>query len=101
MAQEVMQGKRKHKLFPKELMTKIPSLYSQEETPDPVVHASYFCPYSSGRWLVTEADPDQRLMFGFAELLPGCGELGYISMDELEQATKNLAGYSLPAVERD
>lgn len=96
---EFMQGRRKHKLFPKDLLKKIPALYSQEDNPDPTVQASYFCPYSSARWLVTEADPEQRTMFGFAEVLPGCGELGYISMDELEQTT--VMRGQLPAVERD
>lgn len=95
---EQNQGRRGHKLFPKDLMKKIPVLYSQEEERDPVVRASYFCPYSGGRWLVTEADPKQRLMFGYCELFPGCGELGYISMDELEETT--IRGI-LPAVERD
>ena len=96
---EFMQGRRKHKLFPKELLSNLPPLYSQEENPDPLVHASYFCPYSQGRWLVLEGDPSQRTLFGFAQLFPGCGELGYINMDELEQTT--VMQGQVPAIERD
>lgn len=95
---EKNQGRRKHKLFPQEVMKRIPALYSQENVKDPIVQASYFCPYSTARWLVTEADMEERLMFGFVEVFPGCGELGYISMDELEETT--LRGL-IPAIERD
>ena len=34
--------------------------------------------------LITEYDPKQKLGFGFCQILEGCGELGYVSFDELE-----------------
>ena len=89
---------RKHKLFPKYLMKKIPALYSQENVKDPIVHASYFTLFGSARWLVTEADPEEGTLFGFAEVLPGCGELGYMNMQEMEEAKYNGV---IPAIERD
>lgn len=57
-----------------------------------IVHLHYF--YGSADWFITEKDvgsPDdapedrgkQLQAFGWAEILPGCGEYGYISIEEL------------------
>lgn len=90
---------RKHKLLTQELTKKLPALYAQENEKDPVVYAKFFCPYMNlGYWLATEYDPEQRLFFGFVVLNdPSCAELGYFSLDELEQSSVK----GVPAVERD
>lgn len=73
------------KLLTKELEANLPPLYSQDgKGMDAEVQAKFFHPCAHATWFVTEYDPEQRLFFGWAELAPGCGELGYISLDELE-----------------
>ena len=42
------------KLLTKELLRKIPPLYSQENVPDPMVQCKFFTPDSSWTWYVTE-----------------------------------------------
>ena len=59
----------------------IPPLYAQEEVKDPIVYLIITC--MNSRWLITEYDPEQNLGFGWCEVIPGCGELGYVSFDEL------------------
>ena len=73
-------------LLTKELEKRLPALYSQEEKgmDEVVAQAKFFNPVGHATWFVTEYDPEQRLFFGWAELFPGCGELGYVSLDELE-----------------
>jgi hypothetical protein len=91
---EASRGNRGHQLMTKELSSKIPKLYSQEEVSDPTVVAHYFTPYGRGDWFVIEWD-GQDLMYGLADL--GYPELGYFSLSELESAYRG----SLPLVERD
>lgn len=93
-------GTRKHKLLTKELEQKLPPLCSQDDKPASEIKiiVKFFCPYSSANWYATEYDPETRTFFGFAELLPGCGELGYFSLDELDEIT---VFSGVPAVERD
>jgi hypothetical protein len=54
----------------------------------------FFSPYSNATWYITEFD-GRDTMFGWADL--GYGELGYISLRELENANRG----GLPLVERD
>ena len=35
--------------------------------------------------LITEFDFRSELMFGFCEIVKGCGELGYVSLKEIEE----------------
>ena len=42
------------KLLIPELRASLPPLYSQENVPDPVVHAKFFTPDSNWTWYVTE-----------------------------------------------
>lgn len=69
-------------LFPPSLLSRIPALYSQEDTPDPIVYAHLAIPRADWHWLVTEYDPDARECFtlcvGFEV------EWGYTSIEELE-----------------
>jgi len=87
---------RKHMLMPAEIRAKLPKLYSQENNRDPMVVVKYFSPFSQATWFVTEFDGEDT-MFGWADLGFGEGELGYISLSELD--TLNRRG--LPLIERD
>lgn len=70
------------KLMTKEILDKIPDLYSQENEEDPIVHVKFFHPMSNWRWYAYEYSPDTRLFFG---LVKGDEEeLGYFSLEELE-----------------
>jgi hypothetical protein len=74
------------KLMTKAIEKRIPELRGQdgkswEET---TVYAKFFNPVGHATWFATEYDPEERMFFGWAELHPGCGELGYFSLDELE-----------------
>jgi len=91
-----LDGARKHQLMPQEVRRKIPDLYSQDEVEDPIVQVKFFSPYANMVWLVTEFD-GKDTMFGWADLGMGMGELGYISLRELD----NLHRGGLPMVERD
>jgi len=75
------------KLLTKELEKKLPALYSQDgKGEEAIAYAKFFNPVGHATWFVTEYDPEERLFFGWAELFPGCGEYGYVSLDELESA---------------
>ena len=70
-------------LITEEQAQSIPGLYAQEEVEDPKVFIQIRC--MDAVWLVTEFDKEKRLAFGYAELYKGGGELGYISIEELEE----------------
>jgi len=89
-----LDGARGHELMPSSVARKIPKLYSQENVEDPIVWVKFFTPYGRGTWYITEFD-GRDTMFGWADL--GYGELGYISLKELQSAQRN----GLPLVERD
>jgi hypothetical protein len=95
-AKSKLDGVRGHTLMPADLKGKIPKLYSQEDVEDPKAWVKFFSPYSGAVWFVTEFDGSDT-MFGWAEMFRGGGELGYISLSELE----NLHRGGLPLVERD
>lgn len=85
------------KLLTKEIERKLPALYSQEEVKDPIVWVKFFNPVGAGTWFAIEYDPEERLFFGWAEITPGCGELGYFSLDELSE----FRGFMGLGIERD
>ncbi len=60
----------------------IPPLYSQETSKDPTVYLVITC--MSSIWLITEYNPEQKIGFGYCQILAGCGELGYVSLTEIE-----------------
>lgn len=91
--------RRGHAFYPDAAaLADIPPLYGTENVPvsEKVVHLHYFI--GGCDWYIVELDPAERLAFGWAELLPGCGEWGYISLAELESVT---AGPFDQPVERD
>ena len=69
-------------LLTKKHIEKIPSLYAQEDKRDPIVYLHIRCLNSF--WLLTELDKDNELGFGYCQIIEGCGELGYVSLQEIE-----------------
>lgn len=96
-AKHPLDGVRGHQLLPKNVASKLPAIYSQEKVEDPIVHVKLFSPYSNAVWYLTEYDPSDGQAFGWADLGMGGGELGYISIPELEASNKG----GLPLVERE
>lgn len=92
-----LDGVRGHQLLPSAVARKLPAIYSQENVDDPLVQVKLFSPYTNAVWYLTEYDPASREAFGWADLGMGGGELGYISIPELEGLNRN----GLPLVERD
>jgi hypothetical protein len=96
------------KLLTKDLLKKLPALYSQENTPDPMVVCKFFTPDAGWTWYAIEGSPvdengfydtdKEKVDFLFFGLVAGIEvELGYFSLSEL----KGIHGkYGLP-VERD
>ena len=83
------------RLLPDEVARTIPPLYATENERDPIVRVKFFTPDSSWTWFVTEMDPEERRCFGLVIGLER--ELGYFSLDELEEVKGPLG---LP-IERD
>jgi hypothetical protein len=84
-------------LLTEELRAQLPPLYSQEDDPDPVVHAKFFTPDSNWTWWVTEGqtESDDFRFFGFVQGFEA--EWGYLLLSELESAR---GPHGLP-IERD
>lgn len=97
MAAHRLDGVRGHQLLPASEARKLPVIYSQEDVKDPIVQVKLFSPYSGAVWYLTEYDPGSKEAFGWADLGYGMGELGYISIPELEGLNRG----GLPLVERD
>lgn len=81
-------------LIPKDLLTKIPKLYTSEHDPDPMVWVKLFYPDFSWTWYIIEYDGND-ICYGYVEGFEN--ELGYFSLNELRE-TKGSLG--LP-IERD
>ena len=69
-------------LLTKEQANRIPDLYAQEDAEDPTVYLHIKC--LSSFWLITELDKEKELAFGYCQIIEGCGELGYVSFEEIE-----------------
>lgn len=83
------------RLLPDEIAATLPPLYATEKEADPLVRVKFFTPDSSWTWYVTEFDPAERRCFGFVIGLHQ--ELGYFSLDELE----DIRGPNGLPIERD
>lgn len=81
------------KLLTEALKKQLPALYSQQNTPDPMVITKFFHPLSNWTWYVLEFDGED-LFFGLVDGFEQ--EMGYFSLSELESI--NVKG--LP-IERD
>ena len=86
------------KLLPKSI--KIPTLDETAELgiSEQFVYAKLFNPYGIGTWYITSYDPETKEAFGFVNLNdPQMAELGYISIEELENLKLPFRG----KIERD
>ena len=82
------------KLLTKELISKLPKLYSNEGVKDPLVVCKFFTPWTHWTWYAVEYD-GQDTFFGFVD--GDFPELGYFSLSEL-QSLKGPFGLT---IERD
>jgi hypothetical protein len=82
------------KLLTKELLKKLPPLYSTEKDSDPTAVVKFFTPDSNWTWFATEFDGEDTF-FGRVDGFES--ELGYFSLSELKSVRGALG---LP-VERD
>ena len=65
---------------------------------DPAPVVKWFTPFGAATWLITEIDPDNRLLaFGLADLGLGYPEKGFVSVSEVQ----GLKGPGGLGVERD
>lgn len=75
-----------------EIPADTPALYAQDgKGYEATVYAHIFVPGTAVDFYVTEYDPAAREIFGWAEVSPGCGELGYTSLDVIEEAKVTVA----------
>jgi len=87
MGLETQRRRRGHNFYPpKAVAKKVPALYTNDkpdvDSDDVIVVLHYFSPTAD--WYITEADFETGEAFGWAELLPGCGEWGFMSLTEME-----------------
>jgi hypothetical protein len=71
-----------------------PRLYDTDGIGDPLdrkVFAHYFLPGTCCDWYVLEYSKDLDLMFGWAEIVSGGGELGYTSLKQIEKIVTKCA----------
>ena len=66
------------KLLTKEIMKKIPSIYSQENETDPIIHVKFFFPAGNWTWYATEAS---------AKVMRE-GSLAEVALSELREGEK-------------
>ena len=72
------------KFITKEILKKIPALYSQDgKCDDAVVYAKWFTPWSNWTWFATEFDPKTGTAFGLVVGLET--ELGYFNINEMQE----------------
>lgn len=72
-------------LLTKDLRERLPKLYEQEGSEDPIVYLKFFFPAADWTWFVTEgqAEGDDFTFFGFVIGLES--EWGYFSLRELKK----------------
>lgn len=73
---------RRHKLLTKELIKRFAEL-GEQDIPNPIVVTKFFHPFSNWEWYATAYAPSERLFFGWVN--GASPELGYFSLDELEE----------------
>lgn len=71
------------KLFTKEILKKLPPLYSQEKVEDPIAQVKLFNPCGAGTWYLSEYDPEDKIAFGLCVIHEA--ELGNVYIPELEE----------------
>jgi len=78
--------KRGHKFYPSNT-DGIPAIMETDGIPlaEKIVHLHYFV--GGADWFITELDPATGEAFGWAEIVSGGGEWGYVSLPELATLT--------------
>ena len=71
-------------LMTEELKKQLPALYSQENEADPMVICKFFDPCGSFTWFIIEFDGEDLLFCKVYSHLCPEGELGYVSLAELQ-----------------
>lgn len=73
------------KLFTKAILNALPQLYANDEksADETKVPLKLFNPCGAQTWYITEYSPEENLAYGLCDLGYG-GEMGYISIEELE-----------------
>lgn len=86
------------KLLTKEILKKLPKLYSQEKESDPMVYVKFFVPFGAGTWYITEGEEQKGdfIMFGWGGAQVE-REMGHVSLNEM----KSLRGPFGLSIERD
>lgn len=74
-------------LLTPELIEKLPKLYSQEETEDPIVHIKFFFPAGNWTWFVTEGQPEGEDFLFYGYVIGDFPEWGYFLLSQLEECT--------------
>lgn len=95
-------GEQIMKLLTKEIVRRLPALYTQENEKDPMVYCKFFDPTGSWTWYATEGeetDNNDFLFFGF--VIGFDAELGYFTLSQLETAKQGLTGLRALPIERD
>lgn len=77
-------------LISKDLINKlkIPKLYETEEISNPICHLKLFTPDSIWEWYIIELSIDLDTCYGYTKGFEG--ELGYFSLNELNEIRGNL-----------
>lgn len=70
-------------LLTDEIKARLPKLGATEHDADPIAQVKFFHPASSYTAFATEYDGEDTF-FGWVMALPGCGELGYFSLSEMQ-----------------
>ena len=88
MSHQRIRRQAKQKLLTQEDLGRLPALGTTDgQGYEALAQVKFFNPGGVGTWYATEYDPATRTFFGLADL--GDPELGYFSLDELEQAKGN------------
>lgn len=71
------------KLIPNSMLEEIPNLYETEDIKDPLCHIKLFTPDNNWTWYIIEISKDDKNLC-FAYVIGHESELGYVTLDELE-----------------
>jgi len=69
-------------------LSELPDLYSTENLKDPICHFKLFTPDSNWSWYIIEVDQESLLCFGY--VIGHESELGYFTLQELEEVQGSL-----------
>ena len=88
-------------LLTKQIIQKLPALYSQDQVEDPLCVLKYFTPDGGWSWFILEGSKQEEgdWLFFSKVISPICpdGELGYVTLSQLKEIRGSLG---LP-IERD